>query len=302
MNSFNQNNSITKDSIARQVYSWLVFIALLRWINIKSWISIGTSFVLLTLACGYGYYWLSYPKSLDGLEFTNDKYHDKKIELSDCLYFSIITETTVGYGDLAPQGGSRAVACFQVLAGLVLAGLAVSSITSRPSPTLQTAIDRTEGKWIELTHIIENEKGDKDRIIISLVTIAYVDGILRYDGDNIDELGNRCGFFSGKLQDGCRLKDNTLVFDFSNRQSRNTVDFDKGETVLTFGGLRARRYTTFAGHARESKADTKKEFAGGYRADREDERWINSDDRNSLKRLADKYCEPYRAKKVVPQN
>jgi hypothetical protein len=40
-----------------------------------------------------------------------------------CLYFSAITFTTVGYGDLAPHGALRLVAASEALAGILLCGL-----------------------------------------------------------------------------------------------------------------------------------------------------------------------------------
>jgi hypothetical protein len=40
-----------------------------------------------------------------------------------CLYFSAITFTTVGYGDLAPHGAFRLVAASEALMGILLCGL-----------------------------------------------------------------------------------------------------------------------------------------------------------------------------------
>jgi Ion channel len=50
--------------------------------------------------------------------------HDKW----DALYFSIITWTTTGYGDLVPIGASRWVACSEVLLGTLYNGLALGSV------------------------------------------------------------------------------------------------------------------------------------------------------------------------------
>jgi hypothetical protein len=42
------------------------------------------------------------------------------INLSDCIYFSFTTYTTLGYGDIEPFGGIRFLAGVESLAGLVL--------------------------------------------------------------------------------------------------------------------------------------------------------------------------------------
>ncbi|MFA3916852.1 ion channel [Ruegeria hyattellae] len=46
---------------------------------------------------------------------------------SDVLYFSYVTFTTVGYGDLQPVGLCRAVAVTEAIAGYVLLGLFVAA-------------------------------------------------------------------------------------------------------------------------------------------------------------------------------
>jgi uncharacterized membrane protein YhaH (DUF805 family) len=51
---------------------------------------------------------------------TNDKW--------DALYFSIITWTTTGYGDLVPIGTSRWFACSEALLGTVFHGIVLASV------------------------------------------------------------------------------------------------------------------------------------------------------------------------------
>ena len=45
----------------------------------------------------------------------------------DCLYFSVVTWTTVGYGDLLPEGKARLVAGLEALTGYVLMALLIAS-------------------------------------------------------------------------------------------------------------------------------------------------------------------------------
>ena len=46
------------------------------------------------------------------------------------LYFSIVTEATLGYGDYRPTGLCRIIACLQVLTGYGLFGIIVAKLTS----------------------------------------------------------------------------------------------------------------------------------------------------------------------------
>ena len=48
-----------------------------------------------------------------------------KVERSDALYFSVVTWTTLGYGDFAPRAAIRLVAGMQALLGYIFFGLIV---------------------------------------------------------------------------------------------------------------------------------------------------------------------------------
>jgi Ion channel len=49
----------------------------------------------------------------------------------DCLYFSVVTITTLGYGDYRPESFGRIAASIEVVAGIVLMGVFVSRLVSQ---------------------------------------------------------------------------------------------------------------------------------------------------------------------------
>lgn len=60
----------------------------------------------------------------------------EKLSLGDAAYFSLITFTTLGYGDLTPVGFGRVVAVVVVLMGLVLVALLVGKFASERQQSL----------------------------------------------------------------------------------------------------------------------------------------------------------------------
>jgi hypothetical protein len=58
-----------------------------------------------------------------------------------CLYFSVETFTTLGYGDFVPTSGARPVAAMEALSGYVLLGLTVASTFFLLTYRSQTAPD-----------------------------------------------------------------------------------------------------------------------------------------------------------------
>ena len=53
-----------------------------------------------------------------------------QVSFFDSLYFSIVTISSLGYGDIHPVSYSKAIACTEVILGLVIIGLVISKVAS----------------------------------------------------------------------------------------------------------------------------------------------------------------------------
>jgi len=62
--------------------------------------------------------------------------------LADAIYFSLVTATSVGYGDLLPVGAVRAVAVAEAVAGLLIFGALIAKFVSRRQDELVGEIHR----------------------------------------------------------------------------------------------------------------------------------------------------------------
>ena len=77
----------------------------------------------------------------------------------DALYFSVVTFTSLGYGDIVPQGYSRLIACAEVVLGLAVLGLAIAKLSSSKQSYLlaqlyaRDAQERLEGYVNQLRNI-----------------------------------------------------------------------------------------------------------------------------------------------------
>jgi len=76
----------------------------------------------------FGFAMLYYVGSFHGwgLKDTNNAY----ISFGSCLYFSVVTFTSLGFGDLVPLGIGRLLAGIEVILGLTVFGLAVAKLSS----------------------------------------------------------------------------------------------------------------------------------------------------------------------------
>lgn len=54
----------------------------------------------------------------------------EKLTFWNAQYFSVVTVSSLGYGDMHPMGFSKILACFEVLSGLVLMGIILAKTTS----------------------------------------------------------------------------------------------------------------------------------------------------------------------------
>lgn len=77
--------------------------------------------------------------------------------LGDAIYFSVVTATTLGYGDIVPVGWLKASACLEVVGGLLLGGLAISATAALPLRATRLALTECTGTWIERTFFPNNE-------------------------------------------------------------------------------------------------------------------------------------------------
>jgi len=66
--------------------------------------------------------------SNNGLVFSHKT--SAQVSFWNCVYFSIVTISSLGYGDMRPQGLSKVLSCIEVLMGLGFLGLMVAKIAS----------------------------------------------------------------------------------------------------------------------------------------------------------------------------
>ncbi|RXZ36093.1 two pore domain potassium channel family protein [Oxalobacteraceae bacterium CAVE-383] len=106
---------------------------------------------------------------------------------ADCIYFSIVTISTLGYGDITPYGWSKGISAIEVLFGLFFVGYSISQVVSSKQEALieYLANDRiTQTYDICLTGITDAKEliGDQRRLIQARLPISSVD-FLYYRGN-----------------------------------------------------------------------------------------------------------------------
>ncbi len=166
-------------------------------------------------------YWFI-PKSAD----SNLKSGEREIENPwDACYFSIVTATTLGYGDVLPTGWFRLAASIEVLGGLLLGGLAVSVVATVPirdaAGSIMAALGVQEaydshvlGLWLERS---EQQKRDGDgEVVYGLSQISMRGSVLVLNGETISHPRDRYQTNYQCTLVGCRYS--TFVFEYLSRR------------------------------------------------------------------------------------
>jgi hypothetical protein len=96
----------------------------------------------MVASCGL-VYWIAPVFGRNGLVTNGDLVPADVDGLLMGLYFSFVTATSVGYGDVAPVGFARLFAITEAVAGLLLFGAVISKFVSRRQDELVREIHRT---------------------------------------------------------------------------------------------------------------------------------------------------------------
>lgn len=96
-------------------------------LSLNQWVGIWVSMVV---TCGL-LYWIVGQTQLAGLHHNGRPLPRGLASLGDCLYFSVVTATTLGYGDITPvTSWARMLAALEAIAGMVLVGALISKLLS----------------------------------------------------------------------------------------------------------------------------------------------------------------------------
>ena len=95
------------------------------------------------------------------------------ITLFTGIYFSIVTISSLGYGDMHPMGFSKALICVEVLMGLAMIGIMIAKVTSR---RLSYHVSRlfsfdAQKRLEDFATQFDTVRGDLDAIMPKLATV-----------------------------------------------------------------------------------------------------------------------------------
>ena len=115
--------------------------AVLEFIERQSASNLLFTWLGMIIVCGI-VYWLSGLAAEGGL-----KEHGRPVDLGlhgvmTAFYFSFVTATSVGYGDVVPIGAIRIVAIAEAIAGLLMFGVVIAKFVSRRQDELMREIHR----------------------------------------------------------------------------------------------------------------------------------------------------------------
>lgn len=124
-------------------------------------------------------YWLLSASEAHGLLEQGERLGCDLQSLPEAFYFSAVTATTLGYGDVTPMGLSRLLAVIEAIAGLMLFGAVISKFLSQ----------RSEALVSETHHLAFEERLGRLRTNLHLVIAEFDELTKRCEVQGVDRRG-----------------------------------------------------------------------------------------------------------------
>ena len=178
----------------------------------------------------------------------------------DYVYFSIVTQSTIGYGDYQPLGLSRLFACLQAGVGVVAAGLLIAKITTASISRYNLLRKEACDDWVD---IVRQRDG---RIEVGILHLDWRDGGLEFTGHNYNPQGVLVDSFHSHL-----LEDDwprSLTFRYTSHDTG--PDYAEGYLTIWMHAPKGGRPTAFSATVRDTIKPDIKPVIRGWRVEPEE--------------------------------
>jgi len=176
------------------------------------------------------------------------------------LYFSFVTQATIGYGDFLPLGFSRLFACLQAGVGIVSVGLLIAKITTASISRYHLLRKEACDDWVDL---VRQRDG---RIEVGILSIEWRDGGLEFIGHNYSPEGVLVDSFHAHL-----LEDEwprSLTFRYTSRDTG--LDYAEGYLTVWMHAPKGGKPTAFSATVRDNIKPDAKPVIRGWRVEPEE--------------------------------
>lgn len=189
-------------------------------LTVRQWVGLWFAMILLCAST----YWLGGLTPWPGLAQNGKAVRTDWYGFADCLYFSFVTATTVGYGDIVPQAiWARALAATEAMGGMVLVGAVISRLLSSQ-----------QEKLLQDTHDLAfNERLGRMQTSLHLLISEFQDLEALHIGGNVDRAKIEMRLSSGGT---ILLRDLRIVQELLHERSNHVGDASLEFLFVTLSG------------------------------------------------------------------
>ncbi|MEK0449749.1 MAG: hypothetical protein RL088_2017 [Verrucomicrobiota bacterium] len=173
----------------------------------------------------------------------------------DYFYFSLVTQATVGYGDIRPLGLSRLAASIHALLGLIATGFMVAKFTTTAISRYRVLQKEACDYWVD---VVRHRDG---RIEVGLLILEWRGGSLDLSGRNFDPRGILVNSFHASLTDDDWPR--SLTFRYTSDEA--AADYVEGYVTIFFHASRGGLPSAFSATVRDHIKPNTKPVIRGWR-------------------------------------